>query len=193
MGYAMFRPGSLFFACTVGCAAMLTYLPTTSSASAQSAQYPAQNAQLALATPTASGGMLMLRSEASVLFSAGQYAAAADAYRRLLQLGSADANDRYWLGESLYHTSNFQQAVAAFEQAIQLNPKLQQAYVRLTETYLALHQKEKAMQICTSGLHVVTDTYMKEQLSNLLKVSMHQERKQIRPRELQAARLPSET
>jgi len=186
----MLRPGSLFFACIAGCIALLTHLP---NAIAQSAQYPKQDAQLASITPTAGGGIQILRSEASVLFSCGHYIGAAEVYKRLLQLGSTEATDRYWLGESLYHTNNFQQAVTAFEQAIQSNPKLQQAYVRLTESYLALHQKEKAMQICTTGLNVVTDTYMKEQLSNLMKVSMHQERKQIRPRESQAARLPSES
>lgn len=186
----MFRPGSLVSAAALSCIAACNFFP---NAIAQSSQYQAQNSQIALNTPNAASALQMLRADASVLFSAGQYVNAAETYKRLLQLGSADASDRYWLGESLYHARNFQQAATAFEQAIQLNPKLTQAYVRLTETYLALHQKEKAMQSCTSGLSVVTDPYMKDQLANLLKVAMHKEQKQTRFSELRAGRMPSES
>ncbi len=187
----MFRPGSLCIATTSAC---ITALSCGLSAIAQSSQYAAaQNTQIALNAPSVASDLQMLRSNASVLFSGGQYIAASEVYKRLLQLGSLDASDRYWLGESLYHASNFQQAATAFEQAIQLNPKLTQAYVRLTETYLALHLKEKAVQSCTNGLSLVTDPYMKDQLSNLLKVAMHQERKQTRSNELRAGRMPAES
>ncbi|MBI2811629.1 MAG: tetratricopeptide repeat protein [Candidatus Melainabacteria bacterium] len=183
----MFGLRSLFFASMMLCAWLVP------DAMAQSAQYPAQNPQLALTTPSAAGGMQMLRSEASVLFSSGQYPAAAEVYKRLLQLGSADASDRYWLGESLYHTSNFQQAATAYEQAIQVDRKMAQAYVRLAESYLALRQKERALQACKSGLDVVTDPYMKDQLSNLLKVSFYADRKPTRSRDVRSNRLPSES
>lgn len=186
----MFQPSSLFFACAASFIAALSF---SSKASAQSSQYPPQNPQLALATPNAAGGMQMLRSEASMLFSGGQYPAAAETYKRLLQLGSIDASDRYWLGESVYHCGNYQQAVPAFEQAIQLDRKMTQAYIRLAESYLALRQKDKALQACKTGLDVVTDPYMKEQLSNLLKVSFYQDRKPTRSRDVRAGRFPSES
>lgn len=186
----MHRPVSLFIA-ALNCIIAIQCLP---SANAQTAQYPTtQNTQIALNAPNAVSGLQMLRSDASILFSAGQFVAASETYKRLLQLGSMDASDRFWLGESLYHARNFQQAATAFEQAVQLDPKLTQAYVRLTETYLALHQKEKAMQSCTSGLSVATDPYMKDQLSNLLKVALYQHRKQTHSNELHAGRMPSES
>lgn len=186
----MFRPGTLFVATIVSSVAGVCVVP---DAVAQSSQYPMQNPQLALTTPSAVGGMQMLRSEASVLFSSGQYPAAAEVYKRLLQLGSVDASDCYWLGEALYHASNFQQAVTAFEQAIQLDRKLTQAYIRLAESYLALHQKERALQTCKSGLDVAVDPLMKEQLSNLLKVSFYAERKPTRSKDVRSGRLPSES
>jgi len=186
----MFQPSSFFSACV---ASSLASFCLASHAAAQTAQYPAQNPQLALATPNAAGGMQMLRSEASMFFSSGQYPAAAEAYKRLLQLGSTDASDRYWLGESVYHSGNYQQAVPAFEQAIQLDRKMTQAYIRLAESYLALHQKDKALQACKTGLDVVTDPYMKEQLSNLLKVSFYQDHKPTRSREVRARHFPSES
>jgi tetratricopeptide (TPR) repeat protein len=158
-----------------------------------SAQSSTPRTQLAMSTPGLMGGMQSMRSEASVLFSGGQYAAAADTYTRLMQLGSTEASDRYWLGESLYHAGNYQQAAAAFEQAVQISPKLAQAYVRLTETYLALHLKDKAYQSSLAGLNVVGDPYMKEQLSNLSKAAIHQETKPTRVRDLRAHRMPSES
>ncbi len=186
----MFRLSSMSVASV---ASSIACVCIASSATAQSAQYPAQNPQLALATPNAAGGMQMLRAEASMLFSSGQYASAAEVYKRLLQLGSAEASDRYWLGESDYHAGNYQQAVTAFEQAIQLDRKMTQSYIRLAESYLALHQKDKALQTCKAGLDVVTDPYMKEQLSNLLKVSFYQDHKPTRSREVRAGHLPSES
>ncbi|MBS1954838.1 MAG: tetratricopeptide repeat protein [Cyanobacteria bacterium SZAS-4] len=186
----MFRPSSLLTACA---ASVVSSACFASYAAAQSAQYPAPNPQLALATPNANGGMQMLRSEASMLFSSGQFSAAAENYKRLLQLGSTDANDRYWLGESIYRTGNYQHAATAFEQAIQLDKKMTQAYIRLAESYLALHQRERALQTCKAGLDVVTDPYMKEQLSNLLKVSFYQERKPTRSRDVRVGHFPSES
>lgn len=158
-----------------------------------SAQPSTLRRQLAMSTPGVMGGMQSMRSEASVLFSGGQYAAAADTYTRLMQLGSTEASDRYWLGESLSHAGNHQLAAAAFEQAVQISPKLAQAYVRLTETYLALHLKDKAYQSSLAGLNVVADPYMKEQLSNLSKAAIHQESKPTRVRDLRAHRMPSES
>ncbi|MBS1955671.1 MAG: tetratricopeptide repeat protein [Cyanobacteria bacterium SZAS-4] len=186
----MFRPGSLVMTAALSCVAAIN---CSQNAIAQSSQFPAQNNQLALSAPNATSGLQMLRSDASVLFSAGQYEAAAEAYKRLLQLGSMEASDRYWLGESLYHAKNYLQAATAFEQAVQLNSKLTQAYVRLAETYLALHQKEKALQTCTNGLSIVTDPYIKELLSNLLKVAMYQEHKRVHQSEVRVGRMPSES
>jgi tRNA U54 and U55 pseudouridine synthase Pus10 len=65
--------------------------------------------------------------------------------------------------------------------------------VRLTETYLALHLKDKAYQSSLAGLNVVGDPYMKEQLSNLSKAAIHQETKPTRVRDLRAHRMPSES
>ena len=186
----MYRSSSLLFACVASSVALFCF---SSNAFAQSAQYPAANPQLALATPNPAGGMQMLRSDASMLFNSGQYSSAAEVYKRLLQLGSADASDRYWLGESDYHCAKYQEAVAAFEQAIQIDRKMSQAYIRLAESYLALHQKDKALQICKTGLDVVVDPYMKEQLSNLMKVSFYSERKPIRSREIRTGHFPSES
>jgi hypothetical protein len=83
--------------------------------------------------------------------------------------------------------------VTAFEQTIQLDRKMAQAYIRLAESYLALHQKEKVLQICRSGLDVTTDPYMKEQLSNLLKVAFYADRKPTRSHDVRTGRLPSES
>ncbi|MBS2002468.1 MAG: tetratricopeptide repeat protein [Cyanobacteria bacterium SZAS LIN-5] len=172
---------------------ILAAVACPSRAIAQGAQTAAlPNAQLALAQPRVDG-MQQMRSEASLLISSGQYGAAAEVYKRLLQVGSNEASDRYWLGESLYHLSNFQQAAIAFEQAIQLNPKFPQAFVRLSETYIALHQKQKAAQTCTNGLNVVTDPYMKEQLSNLLKVAAYEEGRTGRTQQSRSVRMPAES
>lgn len=157
---------------------------------AQAAPWP--NAQLALVQPRVDG-MQQMRSEALLLVTSGQYTAAAEAYKRLLQVGSNEASDRYWLGESLYHLAYFQQAAIAFEQAIQLNPRFAQAFVRLSETYIALHQKEKAAQTCANGLAVVTDPYMKEQLSNLLKIAAFEEGRQGRAQQSRCVRMPAES
>lgn len=181
----------------VACAAAIadgTFAPIAFAQNVPSQSASVQsNQQLALSTPTAIGGTQMLRSDASVLYNSGQYVTAAEIYRRLIQLGSLDASDRYWLGECLYHTGNFPQAITAFEQSVQINQKLEQAYVRLAETYLALHMKDKAFQVCTGGLRIVTDAYMKEQLSNLSKVALHQEAKPSRSRQIRSSRLPSES
>jgi tetratricopeptide (TPR) repeat protein len=186
----MFRLRSLFSLSIIG---QLLAASLVQTAYAQSSQYSAQSTQLALATPSAVNGLQMLRAEASVLYSSGQYVAAADSYRRLIQLGSLEASDRYWLGESLYHAKSFAAAASAFEQAIQINPKLEQSYARLTETYLVLRQKDKARQVCDNALRVVSDPYAHQQLEMLLKVSSHQERKPTRSGEVRPAHMPAES
>jgi TolA-binding protein len=186
----MFRSRTWFILALMG--PLLAFSPWQ-SADAQVSQYTAQNKQIAVAAPTATGNLQMLRSEASMLYSCGQYVAAADSYRRLIQLGSVEASDRYWLGESLYHAKSFSSAASAFEQAIQINPKFDLSYARLTETYLALHQKEKAKQVCDNALHVVADPYARQQLEVLLKVSSHQERKPTRSIEVRPKHLPAES
>jgi hypothetical protein len=94
----MFRSRTLICFAVIG---QFLALSLIQNAFAQSSQYSTQNTQIALSTPNAVGNLQMLRSDASVLYSGGQYVAAADSYRRLIQLGSVEAADRYWLGESL--------------------------------------------------------------------------------------------
>ncbi|HEY9731854.1 MAG TPA: tetratricopeptide repeat protein [Drouetiella sp.] len=194
MVHQRYRNLSILFATIFGVSSVTSSQAQNQQfASALSGRTSSPRTQLAMSEPGAINGMQALRSEASVLFNGGQYSAAADAYTRLLQIGSVDASDRYWLGESLYHAGNYQHAAVAFEQAIQLNSKIPQAYVRLTETYLALHLKEKAYQSSLVGLNVVVDPYMKEQLSNLSKAALHQEAKPIRAREVRSHRMPPES
>ncbi|HEY9679548.1 MAG TPA: tetratricopeptide repeat protein [Drouetiella sp.] len=166
---------------------------TQSKVSGQVSQY-GSNQQLALSTPAAvPNGLQSLRAEAFLLYSASQYAVAANAYARLIQLGSTEASDRYWLGESLYHANDLPRAAAAFEQAIQLDSKYEQSYAKLAETYIALHQKDKARQVCDSGLRMVADPYRRQQLESLQRVATFQERKPVRNREGASRKLPMES
>lgn len=162
---------------------------TQFSASSQSPQA----AQLALSMPAQSASLGSLRSNASLFLASSQWVAAADAYRRLIQLGSAEATDRYALGDALYHAKDLPNAAAAFEQAIVINPKLDRCYSRLAETYLAMRQPAQARRVCLNALQVVSDSFTRQQIENLMRVATFEQKPPTRSHEIRPDRMPAES
>jgi tetratricopeptide (TPR) repeat protein len=60
----------------------------------------------------------------------------------------------FWLGNSYYMNSQYQDAVEAFIKAIELNPKAEDYYTQLANSYLGLKQFEKAIQAAKRSIGI---------------------------------------
>lgn len=65
-----------------------------------------------------------LSLEASRLFEARDYAAASNAYERLIKAYPYDGKNWHWLGRSLYETKRFKEAANSFQKAYELGTPL---------------------------------------------------------------------
>jgi tetratricopeptide (TPR) repeat protein len=123
-----------------------------------------------LAMLSTSSEITHLRDAAQSNYQALQFQSAANIYRRICQMPSADANDYYWLGESYFHLKQANNAAVVFSQALTLNPQADNIRVRLVEALLLAKQTEQAKQSCASAINTVKDPFTRKQLSTLLRV-----------------------
>jgi tetratricopeptide (TPR) repeat protein len=124
--------------------------------------------QLALSLPAFD--LSRMRAIAQASYQALQFQTAADSYRRICQFPGAVGNDYCWLGESYYHLNQYNNAAAAFQQALNLDPAADDTRVRLAQALLGAHQPQQARQICLDSITAVKSEYVRKQLEVLAKV-----------------------
>lgn len=115
--------------------------------------------------------LTMRRQLAQALFKEQRFAEAAEQLKLLLNSGTQESCDQYWLGESYYHLGRFSDAVSAFRQAIKLDPKMDEAKVRMVEAYLASQNMSEARMACAEALATATNPYAKQHLVSMSKIT----------------------
>jgi tetratricopeptide (TPR) repeat protein len=111
------------------------------------------------------------RTVAHALFQAERFQDAARQWKMLTDAGSNQAYDYYWLGESYFHLGQYVDAAEAFRQAAKLDPKMDNANIRLAESYLANNNFKEALESCSEGLAASTNAYARKQLETLGRVA----------------------
>ena len=66
--------------------------------------------------------------------------------------------EQYNLGVRYLSEGNYEEAIIAFQAAIEIDPKQVGAYIRLADTYLAMNNSEMAIITLTNALEAVEDT-----------------------------------
>ena len=86
----------------------------------------------------------------------------------LLSLAACGAKDpwqeQYDLGMRYLNEGNYQEAVIAFEAAIEIDPKRVEAYLGAAEAYMELDQPEKAEEILRHGYEETQDEQIYDEL-----------------------------
>lgn len=104
------------------------------------------------------------RTDALATYQIKDFDESVNRWKLIIAKGSNDAYDHYWLGQSYYHMQKYQEAAEAFKKAVKLDKKMDQAKVKLVESYLACHNMAEARSACEEILPTVTDPYAKKQL-----------------------------
>ena len=71
------------------------------------------------------------------------------------------------LGQQYLLSMEYEEAIAAFEIAIELEPKNTEAYLGMAEAYIAMGELEKAVKILKRGYRETGDEELKELLDEL--------------------------
>lgn len=77
----------------------------------------------------------------------GDYRAAADEFRAVLQARPADPSAHMWAGLAAYQQGDYAAAVTSFERAVQLNPNSVEARANLGAAYLAAQRYQEAENV----------------------------------------------
>ncbi len=92
-----------------------------------------------------SGVTSEMRTEANVHYQAGEWAKAAAAYQKIVDLEDANSNARYRLGNSLLNLNKANEALPHLERAFAAAPNSVYA-MTLARAYIRAGQKEKALE-----------------------------------------------
>jgi len=130
---------------------------------------------IASAVPSDQSFFQNRRCEAQTMYRAEKFERAATQLKALIDSGSKQACDYYWLGESYYHMDKYADAAAAFREAVKLDPTMDTAKVRLAEARLATKNLSEAHAACTEALATVSDPYARKQLEVISKVTSSDE------------------
>ncbi|HZW98975.1 MAG TPA: tetratricopeptide repeat protein [Trueperaceae bacterium] len=79
----------------------------------------------------------------------GDYRAAGEQFRAVLQARPADAQAHLWSGLAAYQQQDYAAAVSSFERAVQLNPNSVEARANLGAAYLAAQRYQDAESVYT--------------------------------------------
>lgn len=122
-----------------------------------------------------SGSMQQQRLRAQAFYRTDKFAEAATCWKQIVNNGSNQASDHYWLGESCYQIGRYADAAQAFRDAAKLDRKMDQAKVRLVESYIASRNLPEAENACLAGLSMVNDPYARKQLEEMHKITSKRE------------------
>lgn len=117
------------------------------------------------------GSLDSQRNYAQEMYRSEKFDEAASRLKSLVDAGSNQACDHYWLGESYYHLGKYVYAAAAFRQAIALDPAMDNAKVRWVEACLASRDFSRAQSACSEVISTVADFYSKKKLEVLSRVA----------------------
>jgi TolA-binding protein len=107
------------------------------------------------------------RTDALATYQSKDFDEAINRWKLIIAKGSNEAYDHYWLGQSYYHLQRYEEAASAFKEAFKLDKKMDQAKVKLVESYLACHNLAEARNACADVLPTVSDPYAKKQLESM--------------------------
>jgi tetratricopeptide (TPR) repeat protein len=124
-----------------------------------------------IASAAAASELARLRAAAQDSYQALRFESALQQYNQICQCGGATSNDHYWMGETLFHMRRYADAAKCFQTASELDPNADNARQRQVESYLAAKNKEQAKQWALAALQVVKDSYVRNQISVLLKIT----------------------
>jgi TolA-binding protein len=117
----------------------------------------------------------MQRSYALATYQNKNFSEALNRWRLIVDAGSKEAYDLYWLGQSYYHLKMYPEAANAFRQATELDKSMDNAKVKLVESYLASKNLAEARSACNEALSTVTDPYAKKQIETMSKIANHEQ------------------
>lgn len=147
------------------------------------AQVATDGLRMATGIPTYSNPLQQMREEARALFMASDFEQSLRRWDAICRTSAATSYDYYWLGETRYHLSNFQDAAQALEYGLQKGPQLDLLYSKLAETYFALQLRDKVQSTCANGLAAVRDPLVRAQLEVYAKLAAQPLPEKTRSRE----------
>lgn len=124
---------------------------------------------------TQSGSIQQQRLRAQAFYRTDKFVEAATCWKRIVNNGSNQASDHYWLAESYYQIGKYPEAAAEFREATKLDRKMDQAKVRMVEAYIASRNMPEAENACLAGLSMVNDPYARKQLEEMHKFTCKRE------------------
>lgn len=137
------------------------------------AQGQSNNSQLAYLPPTSmpqKSSQDAARSQAQAFYQACRFSQALTLYHQICNAGQGTASDFYWLAEAYAHLEQYDNAARAFAEALKLEPGNDKLHVRLVESLLASHQRERATEACRNALSVVSSERARQQLTVMAKI-----------------------
>ncbi len=105
---------------------------------------------------------------ANLEYDAENYGAAADRYRKVLALDSANPDVRVNLGTCLYYERQPAAAIAAFKGALKGHPRFVKAYVNMGIVYSSLGRQAKALDAWHRALELTGDPVLKGKIQALI-------------------------
>ncbi len=105
---------------------------------------------------------------ANLEYDGENYAAAAERYRKVLALDSANPDVRVNLGTCLYYERQPAAAIAAFKEALAGHPRFVKAYVNMGIVYSSLGRQGKALDAWRRALELTHDPVLKGKIQDLL-------------------------
>lgn len=80
------------------------------------------------------------------------------------QSGKGKAGKLLDLGEKYLDELDYEQALACFNEALEIDPKNEQIYLKLAETYIAMGEPEKAVKVLEDGLEQTESEELRQAL-----------------------------
>ena len=77
-------------------------------------------------------------------------------FKKVLKMDPKDETLWFGLGKAYMSDENWEEAIPALEQCIQVKPEYSAAYFALAQSLHQTHQFEKCRSICTEGIAVAT-------------------------------------